>query len=164
MTTLHSAYIGLGSNLDNPVNQVLRATRALKELSLPSGFQLSPLYQTKPVGPPQPDYINAVVRLETELPPLVLLDALQAIEAQHQRERKIHWGPRTLDLDILLYDDLLIDNARLKVPHPYLCERTFVIAPLYYIAPELVLPNGTPLKSLWAQCSAEDLIHIQTVP
>ncbi len=145
MTVTHSpgvAYIGLGSNLDDPRRQV---TQALAELgSLPGSRLLasSSLYRTPPMGPPgQPDYINAVAQIETALAPHALLDALQAIERAHDRVRSVRWGPRTLDLDLLLYDQQEIADERLCVPHPGLTERAFVVLPLLEIAPTLRVPG-----------------------
>lgn len=122
----------------------------------------SALYRSAPVGPgEQPDYINAAALLETSLTPLALLDALQTIEQHHQRVRIEHWGPRTLDLDILLFDEQTIDSERLKVPHPYMTQRNFVLYPLADIAPELKLPDGKSLQELIAQCPRDGLARIE---
>ncbi|WP_417535004.1 2-amino-4-hydroxy-6-hydroxymethyldihydropteridine diphosphokinase [Marinobacterium stanieri] len=141
------AYIGLGSNLDNPLRQVQDALKELQQLPQTKLVAQSSVYRSDPVGPAgQPDYINAVAALETELAPELLLDALQAIEQAHQRVRKIHWGPRTLDLDILLYNNQVIETERLIVPHAWMLERNFVLWPLAEIAPELQLPDGSALQ------------------
>jgi len=149
VTVTHSpgvAYIGLGSNLDDPRRQI---TQALAELGGLPGSRLlasSSLYRTPPMGPPgQPDYINAVAQIETALEPHALLDALQAIERAHDRVRSVRWGPRTLDLDLLLYDQQEIADERLCVPHPGLTERAFVVLPLLEIAPTLRVPGFGPL-------------------
>jgi 2-amino-4-hydroxy-6-hydroxymethyldihydropteridine diphosphokinase len=156
------AYIGLGSNLENPRAQVEQALVELAAIPESKLLATSPLYRSAPVGPgEQPDYINAVALLETSLTPLALLDALQAVEQSHQRVRIEHWGPRTLDLDILLLDQQTIDSERLKVPHPYLTQRNFVLYPLADIAPELLLPNGTSLQQLIAQCPRAGLASIE---
>jgi len=151
-------YIGLGSNLAQPLVQI---TQALQELAQLPGTQLlaqSPLYSSRAVGPgEQPDYVNAVALLDTQLEPLALLDELQALEQAHRRVRLEHWGPRTLDLDILLIDQTYIDSARLKVPHPYLKARNFVLYPLAAINPHLILPCGTSVAKLVAQCPADGL-------
>ncbi|GGY80048.1 2-amino-4-hydroxy-6-hydroxymethyldihydropteridine pyrophosphokinase [Cellvibrio zantedeschiae] len=156
------AYIGLGSNLDNPRAQV---EQAFAELAALSGCELlarSPLYGSTAIGPgEQPDYVNAVGLLKTELTPLALLDALQAIEQSHRRVRLEHWGPRTLDLDILLLDNLSIDSERLKVPHPYLTQRSFVLYPLADIAPALHLPDGRSLQEVVALCPRDGLAQIE---
>lgn len=135
-------YIGLGSNLDQPVHQV---QQAFAELAALPGCHLqahSSLYRSAPVGPAdQPDFINAVAELHTGLSAHELLDTLQAIEQAHQRLRSRHWGPRTLDLDLLIYGDAQIDDERLQVPHPEIARRAFVLYPLAEIAPQLVIPG-----------------------
>lgn len=111
------AYIGLGSNLESPIEQVREALNELAMLPLSRLVVASSLYASRPVGPQdQPDFINAVAALETHLSPLALLDQLQALEQQHRRRRQRHWGPRTLDLDLLLYANDAIDTPRLRVP------------------------------------------------
>jgi len=146
-----SAYVGLGGNLGQPISQV---SQALLELSSLPGSELivrSSLYRTCPVGPvDQPDYINAVALLATELPAEALLDALQALEARHGRIRDgERWGARTLDLDLLLYGDAVIASRRLQVPHPRMCQRAFVLYPLAEIAPkDLYIPGCGPLMAL----------------
>jgi 2-amino-4-hydroxy-6-hydroxymethyldihydropteridine diphosphokinase len=156
------AYIGLGSNLANPRAQVEHAFVDLAALPSSTLLSRSSLYSSKAVGPgEQPDYVNAVAMLETELTPLALLEALQEIEQSHRRVRAEHWGPRTLDLDILLLDRLTINSERLKVPHPYLTQRNFVLYPLADIAPELHLPNGQSLQELIALCPRDGLTQIE---
>lgn len=154
-------FIGLGSNLADPHQQV---TQALAELAELDGCQLlraSSLYCSAPVGPQdQPDFINAVAALGTSLEAHQLLDQLQALEQQHQRVRKQHWGPRTLDLDLLLYGDQTIASARLSVPHPYLHERNFVLYPLHEIAPDLEIPNLGQLSNLLTACPKDTLRKI----
>ena len=153
-----SAYIGIGSNLENPVAQVYRAFRELQNIAHTRCTARSPLYRSDPVGPPgQPDYINAVAGLETELDPDALLAELRAIENAHGRMRRIRWGPRTLDLDILLYGDQVQSSSRLTLPHPRMHERAFVLYPLYDIAPDLHIPNKGTLADLWAACPAEGI-------
>lgn len=157
-----TAFVGLGSNLADPQSQVRRALIALEQLPRTRLLKHSPLYRTAPMGPAgQPDYINAVAALETALAPLALLDRMQAIEADHQRMRgPERWGPRTLDLDLLLYDDQVIQSERLTVPHPGLRERAFVLYPLADVAPELVLPGGDALADLLAQCPADGVVRL----
>jgi 2-amino-4-hydroxy-6-hydroxymethyldihydropteridine diphosphokinase len=136
------AYIGLGSNLERPYEQLLRAFGELDGLPRTRLDARSSLYVSRPLGPAdQPDYINAVARLDTGLAPLELLDALQAIEAAHRRVRGRRWGPRTLDLDLLLYGEQCIDDARLRVPHPHMHTRDFVLRPLLEIAPDIRIPG-----------------------
>lgn len=143
-------YIGIGSNLKNPIIQVRTAMNELAMLPDTKYFQSSQLYQTPPLQPvtDQPDFINAVMALDTYLPAISLLHELQKIEQQHGRERNIHWGPRTLDLDLLLYGEETIDTVDLKVPHPELTKRNFVLYPLHEIEPHLKLPNGKLLDNL----------------
>ncbi|MCH4812979.1 2-amino-4-hydroxy-6-hydroxymethyldihydropteridine diphosphokinase [Vreelandella neptunia] len=139
-TSPQLVYIGLGSNLESPVEQVREALHELATLPLSRLAAASSLYASRPVGPQdQPDFINAVVALDTRLSPLALLDQLQALEQQHRRRRQRHWGPRTLDLDLLLYANNTIDNPRLRVPHPHMTTRAFVLLPLAEIAPSLNL-------------------------
>ena len=149
-----SAYIGLGSNLDDPRDQVSRALHELGALPDTHLVARSSLYASAPLGSPgQPDYINAVAQLTTTLEPLRLLDALQGIEQVHRRVRRERWGPRTLDLDLLLYGDHLIDHPRLQVPHPQMQRRDFVLIPLLEIAPELAIPGQGKVRVLASQCS-----------
>ncbi|KKC99881.1 MULTISPECIES: 2-amino-4-hydroxy-6-hydroxymethyldihydropteridine diphosphokinase [Photobacterium] len=144
------AYIAIGSNLNDPVDQAYQAMAALRQTSKLTVVAESSLYCSSPMGPQdQPDYINAVVAVDTELAPLALLDLTQQIEQQHGRVRKAErWGPRTLDLDILLYGDLQHSCERLTIPHYGMKAREFVLYPLAEIAPELVLPDGTALTDL----------------
>lgn len=143
------AYIGLGSNLENPVRQVLDALRELDGIQATRCVRHSSLYRTRPMGDGnQPDYINAVALLETGLDPHRLLRALQTIEQQHRRTREERWGPRTLDLDILLYGDEVIRENDLQVPHPGMHERPFVLYPLMEIAPEVRIPEKGMVKDL----------------
>ena len=156
------AYIGLGSNLENPRAQVEQAFADLAALPDCELLARSPLYSSTAVGPgEQPDYVNAAALLQTDLTPLALLDALQAIEQGHRRVRIEHWGPRTLDLDILLLDQQTIDSERLKVPHPYLTQRNFVLYPLADIAPALHLPDGSSLQELIALCPRDGLARLE---
>lgn len=157
---MERVYVGLGSNLFEPRQQLRGALDALARLSDSRLCAVSSLYLSDPLGPPdQPRYNNAVAALETSLPPLVLLDALQAVEQAHGRERKAErWGPRSLDLDILLFGDHLIDTPRLKVPHYHLHARAFVLYPLAEIAPEnLRLADGRTLAELLAACPFEGI-------
>lgn len=147
---MNIAYIGLGSNLENPEQQIRSAVDAIKQIpdTLLSG--LSALYYSRPMGPQdQPDYMNAVAKLSTSLTPIALLDELQKIENDAGRVRKDNrWGPRILDLDILLYNNDVINSERLIVPHYGLKEREFVLIPLNEIAPTLTLPDGDAINEL----------------
>ncbi len=151
-------YIGLGSNLDSPLYQLELALEALALIPESSLTGASSFYQSAPLGPAgQPDYINAVVALDTGLEPLALLDVLQRIEKQQGRQRTEHWGPRSLDLDLLLYGNRRIDQTRLTIPHPELQKRAFVVLPLLELSPDLVLPDGQPLSRVAALLDSDDL-------
>lgn len=140
-------YIALGSNLAHPIEQINNALAALDHLPQTQRILCSPFYRSKPLGPQnQPDFLNAVVALDTLLSAEQLLDHTQAIERDQGRVRKDErWGPRTLDLDILLYGDQVINTERLTVPHYGLKQREFVLYPLADIVPNLVLPDGESL-------------------
>ncbi|WP_049535470.1 2-amino-4-hydroxy-6-hydroxymethyldihydropteridine diphosphokinase [Vibrio harveyi] len=154
-----TAYIAVGSNLADPVSQAKQAIEALKSIPNAEFVQASSLYSSTPMGPQnQPDYINAVVAIKTNLTPLELLDCTQAIEQEQGRVRKDErWGPRTLDLDIILYGNEVIDSERLTVPHYGMREREFVLYPLAEIAPSLQLPDGTEVSSLLEQVDRNGL-------
>jgi len=143
----YQSFVGLGSNLQDPVLQVDLATKRLRELDNIELVAQSSVYQSPPMGPQdQADYINVVLELRTSLSPLALLGELQAIENQFGRDRSVgHWGPRIIDLDILLYANREIDLKRLQIPHPGLCEREFMVIPLLEIAPTLSLLGGKRL-------------------
>ena len=135
---MNKVYIALGSNLSDPQVQLVAALRAMNALPNTRVIAVSSFYQSQPLGPQdQPDYINAVACLETDLVPLVLLDELQRIEQEQGRVRLRRWGERTLDLDILLYGEQILQSERLTVPHYDMHNREFVIVPLFEIAPEI---------------------------
>ncbi len=151
-------FVGLGSNLDDPLAHIRQALRELKGLPQTRLVCRSSLYRSRPLGPvAQPDYINAVAELETGLEPEALLSELQAIEQTHGRERGERWGPRTLDLDILLYGDRQLDRPHLRVPHPELTNRAFVLYPLAEIAEDLSIPGWGPLAALLVRCPMQGL-------
>jgi len=157
-----TAYIGLGSNLQQPLEQVKRAFNELHAIPCSRCLQRSPLYRSPPMGPrDQPDYVNAVAALETRLSPQDLLTALQGIEQSHHRVRERRWGARTLDLDLLLYGDQVIASADLEVPHPGLTERAFVLYPLRDIAPRLRVPGHGPVSRLAAACNGQGVVKMQ---
>jgi len=143
-------YIGLGSNLDDPKQQIISAFDEISHLPETQLRLKSSLYLSFPMGPQDQDkYVNAVAKISSLLSPIDLLDQLQTIEQRHHRERKLQqWGPRTLDLDLLLYDNRTIDSDRLIVPHYGLKQRSFVLIPLVEIAPELRLPDGSDIQEL----------------
>ena len=139
---MNLAFVALGANLDDPVAQVRAAGAALANVPDSRLLRLSSLYRTAPVGiRGQPDFINAVAALATRLPPPQLLDALFAVERRFGRRREFYQAPRTLDLDLLLYDQLVVDSLPLSVPHPRMHLRAFVLAPLLEIAPLCRIPG-----------------------
>ena len=146
------AYVALGANLDDPAAQLTCALASLGELSQTTLIAASSLYRTAPVGvTEQPDYVNAVCALQTELTPEALLEALLGIETQFGRRRDYHYAPRTLDLDLLLFDAETRDSAPLTLPHPRMHLRAFVLAPLVEIAPDCRIPGrGTAVAWLAA--------------
>lgn len=157
------AFVGVGSNLDDPPAQVRAAFTALDNLPQTRVVARSSLYRSAPLGPQdQPEFINAAVELETHLPPEPLLDALQAIETAQGRERTRHWGPRTLDIDLLLYGGQVISTPRLKVPHPGLPQRHFVLYPLTELAPDLEVPGMGKVSQLAAMVEAEGIERVDT--
>lgn len=146
-------YIGMGSNLADPSEQLRNALDALAQLPHSELAGVSAFYQSDSLLPGQPRYTNAVAALDSQLPPLELLDALQTIENDQGRVRNERWGPRTLDLDILLFGNRLIDEPRLKVPHYQMHARAFVLYPLAELAPkDLQLADGRHLSELLAAC------------
>jgi 2-amino-4-hydroxy-6-hydroxymethyldihydropteridine diphosphokinase len=145
-----NVYIGVGSNLNNPFHQVTTAISELEQIRKTRFVYSSSIYKSEPLGESdQPDYINAVAMVDTSLSPVELLDELQNIEDQHQRVRgNERWIARTLDLDILLYSDYVIDSERLVIPHYHMKHRNFVLVPLLEIAPKLELPDGSILSEM----------------
>jgi 2-amino-4-hydroxy-6-hydroxymethyldihydropteridine diphosphokinase len=155
-------YIGLGSNLEHPLAQLKSALNSLGQYDSITLLQYSAFYQSRPMGPSdQPDYTNAVALLETALSAEELLSVLQKIELEQGRVRKAEqWGPRTLDLDILLYGMERIHTKRLTVPHYGMKEREFVLYPLAEIAPDLVFPDGQTLQQALNDCPLNGLRKI----
>lgn len=151
------AYIALGSNLASPLEQVNAAVNAIGEIPQSRIVAVSSFYRTPPLGPQdQPDYLNAAVALETELDADALLDNTQRIELQQGRVRKAErWGPRTLDLDIMLFGNDVINTARLTVPHYDMKNRGFMLWPLFEIAPALTFPDGISLQAVLDGLGAE---------
>ena len=150
-------YIAIGSNLASPLEQVNAAIRALADIPDSRVVSVSSLYRTPPLGPlDQPVYLNAAVALETSLAPEALLDHTQRIELQQGRVRKAErWGPRTLDLDIMLFGDAIINSERLTVPHYDMKTRGFMLWPLFEIAPQLHFPDGLALRAALENLGAE---------
>lgn len=152
------AAVGLGSNLGNRRATLDAAIEALALLG--DVVAVSSLYETAPVGgPKQGDYLNAVVVLDTDLEPAELLEALLAIEADQGRVRTARFGPRTLDLDLLLYGDAVVDEPGLTVPHPRMTERRFVLEPLLEVWPDATFPDGTEIATLLPAVAAQEVIR-----
>lgn len=151
------AYIAIGSNLASPLEQVNAALQALGEIPQNKIVAVSSFYRTPPLGPQdQPDYLNAAVVLETALDAETLLDNTQRIELQQGRVRKAErWGPRTLDLDIMLFGHETINTERLTVPHYDMKNRGFMLWPLFEVAPDLIFPDGIPLRTILDNLNAE---------
>ena len=156
------AAVGIGSNLADPVTQVRTAIAALAILADTELLAASSLYRNPPMGPQdQPDFVNAAALLRTRLQPLALLDRLQEVERQQGRARDVRWGLRTIDLDLLLYGDPVINVPLFTTPHPGLHERGFVLYPLAEIAPPgLMVPGRGRVADLVAACSADGLVRL----
>ena len=163
---MFDVFIGLGSNLGDSANTLLSAIDTLNQHQQIRVKRLSQFYQSMAIGPgEQPDYVNAAAHLVTSLPPEDLLDIMQAVENQHQRERgPVRWTARTLDLDLLLYADHEINSSRLKVPHPRINERNFVLLPLHDLQPSLVFPDGVCLIDLVKQTPRTGIAPLMAYP
>jgi 2-amino-4-hydroxy-6-hydroxymethyldihydropteridine diphosphokinase len=158
---MHTAFIALGSNLGDPESKVRQGIKALAELPQTQLVATSSLYRSAPLGHAgQPDFVNAVAQLSTGLAPQALLAALLAIEQRFGRERSFRNAPRTLDLDLLLYDAQRIAEPGLALPHPRMHERAFVLAPLLEIAPACVIPGVGSAADWLARCRDQSLIRI----
>ncbi len=156
------AYIGLGANLGDPRGQIRAALAAMGNLPATRLAGQSSFYRSAPQGyAEQPDFINAVARIEPELAPRALLDALLAIELSLGRNRSFANAPRTLDLDLLLYDQKVIGEPGLHVPHPRMHTRAFVLAPLAEIAPEIEIPGQGPIVPLLAACAGQTIEKLE---
>ena len=155
------AYVGLGSNLDDPRRQVGQAISELAGIPATRVLKRSSLYRSEPLGhAAQPEFVNAVAALDTVLEPEALLGELQAIEARHARARSFRNAPRTLDLDLLLYGDRVQRSARLELPHPRMHERAFVLEPLLEIEPGIAVPGRGRAQDLLAACAGQRVERI----
>jgi 2-amino-4-hydroxy-6-hydroxymethyldihydropteridine diphosphokinase len=158
-----TAYVALGSNLEDPVRQLRDGLEALGKLPDTRIVRVSSFYRSAPVGyADQPDFVNAVAVIETGLAPRALLDALLAIERQHGRVREFPNAPRTLDLDIVAYGDRIVDEPGLAIPHPRMHERAFVMVPLAEIAPDAAIPGRGTVSVLVARVDAGSVARIAT--
>jgi 2-amino-4-hydroxy-6-hydroxymethyldihydropteridine diphosphokinase len=158
---MNTVYLGLGSNLDDPENHLNSALEHIADIDQTTILSSSSFYKSPPLGPQdQPDFINCVVKLETELTAHILLETLQEIENQHGRKREIRWGPRTLDLDILLFGDMTINDDNLTIPHPQLAYRDFVLVPLNEIESDMIIPGMGPVSGLITRLETNSLQRI----
>ena len=160
----HIAFIGLGSNLDNPPDQIQRALAAIAQLPDTQLLAQSSLYRSAPLGfSDQPDFVNAVAQIATGLTPQALLQALLQIEHQHGRERTFRNAPRILDLDVLLYDEVRLHEPGLTVPHPQMHLRAFVLRPLLELAPDVSIPGVGPAGRALENCHDQSLERLVEV-
>ena len=151
-------YIGLGSNLKGPKEQIEKALKALSEAKEITLLSVSSFYQSKPLlDMPGPNYLNAVCKIETKLNALDLLNFCQEIEDNQHRVRGVKWSSRTIDLDILLYGEQVLSTQRLTIPHPEMINRAFVLLPLFEIEPGLKLPLLGSLKGLLDRIKPSDV-------
>ncbi len=158
---MHQVYIGLGSNLNHPVEQIKIALQSINSLNGVELIKQSSIYTSKPQGPQdQPDFANAVCKIQTVLTPQDLLSNLQQIEAQQGRVKLRHWGERLIDLDILLFDDLSVQTDNLTIPHAQMHLRDFVLVPLEEIAGNITLPGLGSLQTLLSQLEESFLIRV----
>ena len=160
------AFIGMGTNLGDRWGNLALAARRLRESGAVAIVRASRVWDTEPMGPPQPRYLNAVLELETSLTPRALLALLRRVErAAHRRRDGARWGARTLDLDLLLFGERVLSEPGLKVPHPGIADRPFVLAPLAELAPALVVPGtGRTVEQLVADVSLEGIRPVGIFP
>ncbi|MEN6357238.1 MAG: 2-amino-4-hydroxy-6-hydroxymethyldihydropteridine diphosphokinase [Armatimonadota bacterium] len=156
-----SAYLGLGANLEDNIANVHKAIAMVDAHEGCTVSAVSSIYITKPVGViDQPDFANAVIRVETTLDPYELLDICNKIEDEMGRKRTIRWGPRVIDMDILLYEGVNIDEERLSIPHPRMMERAFVLVPLAEVAPDMELPGSISAREAANNIDRAGIIEI----
>lgn len=155
-----AAFVGVGSNLDDPQTQVERAVAALAAIDQCRVLAVSGSYQSEPIGKlDQPDFVNAVVKVATTLTPSELLERLLEIELRAGRQRQERWGPRVLDLDLLLYDDLVQTSGAPILPHPRMHERAFVLVPLLDIAADILIPGHGTANSCLKKLGPQRLVR-----
>jgi 2-amino-4-hydroxy-6-hydroxymethyldihydropteridine diphosphokinase len=160
------AYVGVGTNLGDRWGHLAQAARELRATPRVAVLRASRIYETAPLGPPgQGSYLNAVLELETALDPERLLQVLQGVEARALRRRTVHWGPRTLDLDLLLYGDRVVRTPALTVPHPAMASRRFVLAPLAELCPDCQVPGaGASVSELLARAPPHEMTVVGIYP
>ncbi len=152
------SFLSLGSNLGDRLDHLSKAITALANQPKIKVLKVSSVYQTKPVGgPEQDDYLNAVAKIQTELSALELLDVTQSIENNEGRIREVRWGPRTLDIDVLTYDDLISADEKLTLPHPRISERAFVLVPFFEIDPQATISGLGKIADLYNQIAKFDV-------
>ena len=157
----HTIYISMGSNLNYPVAQLKRAIQEIAGLPQTTVTDISSLYYSAPLGPRfQPWYFNCVIAIESRVKPQRLLQMLHKIEKTHRRKRRKRWGPRTLDLDILLFGQQRIRYQRLTVPHPQMIKRAFVLVPLAEITADLTIPNHGKIADIASRISTDNLVKV----
>ena len=153
-----TSFLSLGSNLGDRLDHLSKAVTALAKQPKIKVLKVSSVYQTKPVGgPEQDDYLNAVVKIQTELSAHELLAVTQSIENNEGRVREVRWGPRTLDIDVLTYDDLISADDKLTLPHPRISERAFVLVPFFEIDPQATISGLGKVADLYQQIAKFDV-------
>lgn len=140
------AYVGLGSNVGDRLENLKRAVASMRSIGL-KVMATSSVYETDPVGPPQPDFLNAAVEIDCDLPAAEIVSVLKGIEVTNGREQTQRWGPREIDLDLLLLGDQMVSEQGVTVPHPELTNRPFALVPVLELDPDLELPSGEPLEA-----------------
>lgn len=157
-------YLGLGSNLGNPRQEIKDAITHLHSLPKVSVTKTSSFYRSKPMGPKnQNDFINAVIEISTTLNPHQLLALCKTTERQQNRIHYYRWGPRTIDIDLLLFEQLILDSPNLQIPHPGLPHRNFVVFPLHELNSKLILPDGVAIKSLFNELDETDITQLELI-
>lgn len=157
--SLNLIYLSLGSNLGDKEDNLRQAVERISAVPGVRILKRSSLYRTDPVGYTEQDwFLNAVLKVESDLSPLDFLDRTQAIEKDLGRQRLIHWGPRTIDIDMLLFNGEVIDHPRLRVPHPEMTKRLFVLVPLHEVDPDVPIPQAGAVKDVLKDCGCTDSI------
>lgn len=154
-------YLGLGSNLGDRIEYLKKAIKLIAGKSAIEIVGISSVYETGPVGQiDQPSFLNCVMEIETGLPPKELLKVIDNIESGLKRERLVRWGPRTIDIDILLYGDRIVREPDLTIPHPYLCERAFVVVPLLELSSDVTIPGIGKVSECKKRIAEQSIIKL----